>query len=215
MSSPSASARHYHERSGRRIAKDLPIAGNASFGSALANPVDLPLYPEIEFVWVNGHLLPYNTVCSSTLLEDAQAVLGGNANHQTDEDLGNPSNIPGSIHGIEYGYSNTIAPQALDMTVGAHANDLLMTPNLVHYKAEDNAAVVAQPFSNQAEQSSGEAHPQCPRGCRGTFGRPEEYRRHMRKHNGPFYLCNQPGCDKQSHRKDKLRDHLRQAHKLN
>jgi hypothetical protein len=51
-------------------------------------------------------------------------------------------------------------------------------------------------------------------GCRGTFGRASEYRRHMTKHQGRSFPCTQLGCSKSFYRNDKLRDHLRQAHKI-
>lgn len=54
----------------------------------------------------------------------------------------------------------------------------------------------------------------CLHGCKGTFSRIEEYRRHMRKHDGPWMYCSVPGCKKRFYRLDKLRDHQRQGHKL-
>ena len=54
----------------------------------------------------------------------------------------------------------------------------------------------------------------CPKGCTATFGRPGEFRRHMRKHEKPRYKCCVLDCEKTFARADKLRDHLRQGHKL-
>ena len=54
----------------------------------------------------------------------------------------------------------------------------------------------------------------CPLGCAATFGRPGDYRRHMRKHERPRYRCAVIDCDMQFARFDKLRDHLRQGHRL-
>lgn len=53
----------------------------------------------------------------------------------------------------------------------------------------------------------------CPRGCRGTFRRPGDFRRHMRKHEQPRYKCPMFDCDKTFYRADKMRDHLRQGHR--
>ena len=53
----------------------------------------------------------------------------------------------------------------------------------------------------------------CRQGCRGTFRRPGDFRRHMRKHGQPRYKCLMFDCDKTFYRADKLRDHLRQGHK--
>ncbi|KAH7072178.1 hypothetical protein BKA63DRAFT_417914, partial [Paraphoma chrysanthemicola] len=54
----------------------------------------------------------------------------------------------------------------------------------------------------------------CPHGCPNTFGRPGEYRRHMKKHAPGSFPCTQPGCSKTFYRNDKLRDHLWQGHKI-
>lgn len=54
----------------------------------------------------------------------------------------------------------------------------------------------------------------CPHGCRGTFSQPGEYRRHMKKHAEHRYPCTQLSCTISFYRQDKLRDHLRQKHKL-
>jgi hypothetical protein len=53
----------------------------------------------------------------------------------------------------------------------------------------------------------------CPRGCPGSFRRPGDYRRHMRKHEQPRYKCPKFDCDKTFYRADKMRDHVRQGHK--
>jgi hypothetical protein len=67
------------------------------------------------------------------------------------------------------------------------------------------------PQATVAPQPFGQAL-MCPRGCEGTFGRRGEYRRHMKKHERHAFQCNQIGCYKSFYRKDKLNDHLRQAH---
>ena len=54
----------------------------------------------------------------------------------------------------------------------------------------------------------------CPLGCRATFGRPGDYRRHMRKHEPPRYKCMVMECDKTFTRADKLRDHMRQGRRM-
>jgi transcription elongation factor Elf1 len=51
--------------------------------------------------------------------------------------------------------------------------------------------------------------------CDKSFQRPADLRRHMQKHDEPEYFCEVPGCGREFYRKDKLRDHVRQAHKGN
>lgn len=55
----------------------------------------------------------------------------------------------------------------------------------------------------------------CPRGCSATFGRPGDYRRHMRNHQPHKFKCMFADCDKTFPRMDKLNDHFRQGHRSN
>jgi hypothetical protein len=72
----------------------------------------------------------------------------------------------------------------------------------------------SQPIvSGGQSQPSGQANLMC-NGCQVTFGRPSEYRRHLNKHTGRTHPCTEPGCSKSFYRRDKLRDHLRQRHRV-
>jgi hypothetical protein len=53
----------------------------------------------------------------------------------------------------------------------------------------------------------------CPKGCPQTFGRAEELRRHMKKHETPRYKCPIYDCPMTFYRKDKLRDHSKKGHR--
>ena len=53
----------------------------------------------------------------------------------------------------------------------------------------------------------------CHEGCPETFGRPEEYRRHMKIHQPPEFRCVYTSCERTFTRLDKVRDHIRQGHK--
>jgi hypothetical protein len=55
---------------------------------------------------------------------------------------------------------------------------------------------------------------QCPHGCNGTFSQSGEYRCHMKKHADHQHVCGQPGCGRSFYRKDKLREHLWQKHRI-
>jgi hypothetical protein len=55
----------------------------------------------------------------------------------------------------------------------------------------------------------------CTAGCNKTFGRTGDWRRHMGKHALPKFQCIIIGCDKRFYRKDKLKAHVRQGHKMN
>jgi uncharacterized C2H2 Zn-finger protein len=52
----------------------------------------------------------------------------------------------------------------------------------------------------------------CPQGCRATFGRGGDYRRHMKSHQRPRYRCPMVGCRMTFSRADKLRDHAKKGH---
>jgi hypothetical protein len=79
---------------------------------------------------------------------------------------------------------------------------------------DSNPTVIAPitPTVHGPPQPSTQGLSGCPHGCGGTFGRPGEYRRHMRKHANPNFFCTQHGCTKSFYRRDKLNDHLRQKH---
>jgi hypothetical protein len=55
----------------------------------------------------------------------------------------------------------------------------------------------------------------CPQGCTKTFGRPGDFRRHMLKHGPPKFKCVVLECERTFHRADKLRQHIKQGHKIN
>ncbi|KAF1924921.1 uncharacterized protein M421DRAFT_401230 [Didymella exigua CBS 183.55] len=52
----------------------------------------------------------------------------------------------------------------------------------------------------------------CSLGCNATYSRICDCRRHLKKHNGPFFHCNQRGCGMYFYRHDKLRAHMQQCH---
>lgn len=49
----------------------------------------------------------------------------------------------------------------------------------------------------------------CPEGCRQTFRRGGDFRRHMKKHQAHAFKCVAIECDKTFYRLDKLRDHAK------
>jgi hypothetical protein len=69
------------------------------------------------------------------------------------------------------------------------------------------------PMMAPAASATGEERIRCPRGCRATFRRGGDYRRHMQMHTTPRYKCPIFDCDMTFYRADKLRDHARQGHK--
>jgi len=142
---------------------------------------------------------PVRSVGSCTLVEDARAVWNGDADHL----LGNnePLVDVDGPYDMDQGNVNAVAPQPINIPVALQANIPPQVP-----------VVVVPPVNNQVQHFAGTATPQCPYGCTKTFGRPGEYRRHMKKHNGPFVPCTQPSCGMMFYRRDKLRDHLAKGH---
>ncbi|KAJ4376999.1 hypothetical protein N0V86_006438 [Didymella sp. IMI 355093] len=49
-------------------------------------------------------------------------------------------------------------------------------------------------------------------GCDAIYSRIGDCRRHLKKHNGPFFYCEQRGCGMKFYRHDKLRAHMQQGH---
>jgi uncharacterized Zn-finger protein len=54
----------------------------------------------------------------------------------------------------------------------------------------------------------------CTAGCNKTFGRAGDWRRHMGKHASHKFRCIMIDCDKTFYRKDKLKAHVKQGHKV-
>jgi hypothetical protein len=133
-------------------------------------------------------------------VEDARAVLNGEADYLLGND-GPLAEVDGH-HGIEKGIVNASAPQAINMPFAPQVN---VYPQF-------HLAPLVPPVNNHAQNFAVTAPLQCPQGCVGTFGRPGEYRRHMRKHDGPFFHCTHPNCGMRFYRQDKLRDHLNKGH---
>lgn len=48
--------------------------------------------------------------------------------------------------------------------------------------------------------------------CDASYQRIGDCRRHLKKHNGPFFHCEQRGCGMEFYRHDKLRVHMQQGH---
>jgi hypothetical protein len=73
--------------------------------------------------------------------------------------------------------------------------------------------VEATPNSNPSQPAE-EGRIRCPEGCPQTFGRPSDFNRHMKKHNGPAFKCVAIECDKTFYRLDKVRSHAK-THGIN
>lgn len=145
-------------------------------------------------------------------MEDAQAVLNGDANHLLGHDEPLPD-IEGP-YGMNQGIPNVVVPHVVYIPVVLQVSG----PNVIPYRVPSQlqpqipVAPTHQAFNNQVQHAAATAPPQCPYGCTGTFRRRVEYRRHMKKHTGPFLHCTYPNCSKKFYRRDKLHDHLTKGH---
>jgi hypothetical protein len=88
---------------------------------------------------------------------------------------------------------------------------------LQHVVAAPPAAIAAPPSAApiQVAAPARTGPLTCPRGCHGTFGRPGDFRRHMKKHEAPRFRCIFHDCAKTFYRFDKLRAHVQKGHKSN
>ncbi|KAH5208995.1 hypothetical protein HBH77_081530 [Parastagonospora nodorum] len=158
-------------------------------------------YDEESGIWPS---YTENSDTSQAFMEDARYVLGHSAG------FGN------NISTMEYGPASA---NDHDANLGQfHETNIVDISS--EYRVQDPTWPPQQSISSTlsvtpaSSQPSGENPMTCPRGCRGTFGRTGEYRRHMRKHEARNIFCTQPGCTMAFYRKDKLSDHLRQAHRI-
>jgi hypothetical protein len=147
---------------------------------------------------------PEDVEISSAFIEDTQTVLDPNYNID--------DNLPYSNHAPCYvsSYNDSPVMFPVPAMVNFSGQDANPAPALPQAQSSDfNSIIIIRPTHPPGTNAL-----TCPLGCRGTFGRPSEYRRHCKKHEGRSYPCMQPGCSRSFHRKDKLRDHLRQCHKI-
>ena len=139
-------------------------------------------------------------------------MLNGNSNYLLGH--GEPLADVEGPYGMDQGIINAVAPYVIYIPVILQVSG----PNIMPYGAPTQVqpqvpTAPTHPASNNQVQHAAVTAPlQCPQGCTGTFRRREEYRRHMKKHTGPFFPCTQPSCGMIFYRRDKLRDHLNQGH---
>jgi hypothetical protein len=134
-------------------------------------------------------------------MEDAQLLLGANANF--DDDLvyaESPSVLVNDRNTIP-----TVLQDPVRMEVHGESSASALFP--------DQVFGLPHPVTAGPHQPSGEEPLTCAHGCKATFGRWAELRRHMGKHGEHSYLCPEPGCERAFYRKDKVGDHRKQFHK--
>jgi hypothetical protein len=150
---------------------------------------------------------PPDIPASAEYFDDARHVLGTAAyrdDHLVDAEP--PFTTADIVNGLD---SFTPMPLKYPMSIVYPDEDFSPASAL----PQDQVIGYAPPTA-AAAQSSSQGPLTCPNGCSATFSRPGEYRRHMKKHGGRSFPCTQPGCSMSFYRRDKLRDHLRQLHKM-
>jgi hypothetical protein len=139
---------------------------------------------------------------SPEFFEDARNLLGPVANTDNDFRAHYPS---GSVNGYpahDHLADAGVVPMAVRQEVG-----MVAAPINTHIPIP-----VAAPLANAAAPQPSGQNLVCTTCGVATFGRVGEWRRHMKKHGPPSFFCTQAGCTMSFYRKDKLRDHRRQAH---
>ncbi|KAI4919228.1 hypothetical protein J4E85_009486 [Alternaria conjuncta] len=206
MSSPPA----FEDTREERLDRDPP---NHEF---VASEAGRPPCVSLFSSWQNDNQYLHTVEASQALVEDARAVWNGDADHL----LGNnevPADVNG-IHSFDQDFVNAIAPNALDISVAPQTDGGNTIPHVSLPQPRTQVSVapvipsIIPSVNNQVQHANATASRQCPYGCPNTFGRPGEYRRHMKKHNGPFFPCTRPHCGRMFYRQDKLNDHLNKGH---
>ena len=135
------------------------------------------------------------------LLVDAELLADVEGTHGVGQDIANA--------GVSYTLDISVAPQTDSGNTIPHVS----LPQLrTQVPVTPVIPPIIPPVNNQVQHANATASLQCPYGCPNTFGRPGEYRRHMKKHNGPFFPCTRPHCGRMFYRQDKLNDHLNKGH---
>ncbi|KAI4607110.1 hypothetical protein J4E80_009841 [Alternaria sp. BMP 0032] len=156
-------------------------------------------------------------------------------NTLNDYNLNNPKQTPGgglhpetgfcntSLNRLEVGNNLGLAPQLLwsDPLSNTYGYDQPIMPTMnwtqpipalqstPAFQPTPAPAVLTAPVPPTTDAAS----VRCPKGCAQTFGRNEEMRRHMRKHQVPRYKCPIYDCAMTFYRKDKLQDHAKKGHR--
>ncbi|KAF7671132.1 hypothetical protein GT037_010693 [Alternaria burnsii] len=179
--------------------------GDEDFHWAIDLPENYPVASEAGLGWapIDG---------STTLVEDARAVLNGDANYLLGH--GEPlADIEGP-YSMDQDILNAVTLHVVYIPVVVQVSGPNMIPHGAPSQFQPEVPVApTHPASNNQFQHAAVTPPlQCPYGCTGMFRRRVEYRRHMKKHTGPFFPCTHPDCSKMFYRQDKLRDHLAKGH---
>jgi hypothetical protein len=149
---------------------------------------------------------PEDAPISSDYMYDAQFVLESNFNVEPDSQY-YWNHASGLVDSHDSLAATPQAPSAV-----TSSDIVLPAPALPQFQFQPSGFI--SPATGGPTQPLNAIPLTCPYGCRGTFGRSNEYRRHMKKHQGRNFLCTQPSCGKSFYRNDKLCDHLGQAHKI-
>lgn len=169
--------------------------------------------PGGAFIYHQGLQYLFGPNLTQDFAEDAQFLLGPCATSTINGGLiptetcvetaaSNGSQLTFHDHHATIGDDNAASVSCLEASSSTSMTD--------HQSTLDTVPLT--PVVHASLQSTGPTALACPHGCRGTFGRPGEYRRHMGKHANHSFFCTQLSCTKSFYRKDKLKDHLRQGH---
>jgi hypothetical protein len=71
---------------------------------------------------------------------------------------------------------------------------------------------VAGSVTPMSSRQTSDSRFRCSEGCPTVYLRVGDCRRHLKKHNGPFYPCEQPNCPMVFYRMDKLCAHMSKGH---
>jgi uncharacterized Zn-finger protein len=159
--------------------------------------------------------LTNTTVGPSTFANNSLAFHPGPDNAAGSSSFGEPTFFPDYFNYYDVpqyshfpSFNTDITYNAQNVAVPAYPHQLNAGAGPMMPQAPASLAPAAPPVT------ADEILHHCTKGCRATFRREGDFRRHMKsKHGPPRYRCIDVDCDKKFYRADKLRDHIRQGHK--
>jgi hypothetical protein len=191
---------------------DLPLGGAAfAFGPSRGNTIDpsfnTELFDELpsamHYTQCMGSNFAHNDVQSLSAMPIGGTFIGQPSGYQPLEPI--------------YEQQVQFPTQVDDIIMALPSNQPLEPTPPANYSSMVGSQVVAQQDATPEGSQSSRPRVSCTQpGCDKTFGRPQDFRRHLKTKHAPqdasCYQCMVCGCDYSYPRIDKVREHMQNMH---